>query len=149
MITTTVYRSVATQNLLVGDEYIAWIACGMNGSPCDVISDANCWLAMAAATAAPNPGGYGECGMPVGLPLSPGIGIIVRTEIITVDIRRANKKTAGPSPSKVASDVIRRACENTTPRKQFSRIRKRMFSMAISVVRFVRVVVHFVSSLAK
>lgn len=62
---------------LVGDEYMAWMACGMNGSPWDVISDANCWLAIAAAMAAPNPGGYGECGRPVG-PLSAAIGIIVR-----------------------------------------------------------------------
>lgn len=63
--------------LLVGDEYMAWIACGINGNPWDVIKDANCWLAIAAAMAAPNPGGYGECGRPAG-PLSPVIGIIVR-----------------------------------------------------------------------
>lgn len=36
---------------------------------------------MAAATAAPNPGGYGECGRLAGL-LSPEIGIMVKTEII-------------------------------------------------------------------
>lgn len=56
---------------------MAWMACGMNGNPCDVIRDANCWLAIAAAMAAPNPGGYDECGIPAGL-LSPEIGIMVR-----------------------------------------------------------------------
>lgn len=49
----------------------------MKGNPWDVIRDANCWLAIAAAMAAPNPGGYGECGILAAELLSPGIGIIV------------------------------------------------------------------------
>jgi len=66
-------------NLLVGDEYMAWMACGMKGNPWDVIREANCWLAIAAAMAAPNPGilVYGECGMLAAELLSPEIGIIV------------------------------------------------------------------------
>jgi len=64
--------------LLVGDEYMAWMACGMKGNPWDVIRDANCWFAIAAAMAAPNPGGYGECGIPAADELlSFEIGIIV------------------------------------------------------------------------
>lgn len=70
---------IEPERLPVGDEYMAWMACGMNGNPWDVIRDANCWLAMAAAMAAPNPGGYGECGMPAAGLLSPAIGIMVST----------------------------------------------------------------------
>jgi len=68
---------VQCRYLLVWDEYMAWMACGMKGNPWDVIKDANCWLAIAAAMAAPNPGGYGECGIPAAELLSPEIGIIV------------------------------------------------------------------------
>lgn len=54
---------------------MAWMACGMKVNPWDVIRDANCWwLAIAAAMAAPNPGGYGS---PAALP-SLEIGIMVR-----------------------------------------------------------------------